>query len=146
MTGPREPTMSCSWSEKRVLVAYTAAGLVVGVLLSIGLVWNYVHRYRWRADGTLSTDAFAGKPRLGDGLDMGSSDLADAGRRRLSRSQKVWIGCQESFPIWLVSGIFGFGTGMIHLRVRCHLRERAKDPERLNYDDSIKWNCPPPVT
>jgi hypothetical protein len=147
MTAPREPPMPRAWSEKRILVAWTTAGLVLGVLLSIGLVWKYVDRYRWRDDGSLNTDAFSSRPRLRESPDVANIDHVDPpGRRRLSRSQKVWIGCQESFPIWFVSGLLGFGAGMIHLRIRRHLRERAKDPERQNYDDSIKWNCPPPVT
>jgi hypothetical protein len=134
--------MSRSWSEKRVLVAWTAAGLVVGVLLSIGLVWNYVGRYFWREDGSLSTGAFAANPRLRHNPSTGSVDLIEPPvRRPLSPSEKVWIGCQESLPIWLAGGTFGFCAGMIHLRIRT--RRRAADPERQNYDDSINSKRPP---
>ena len=131
------------WSEKHVLVAYSGAGLVVGVLLSIALVWNFVDRYAIRPDGSLNT--YPSRPYQNRMVDPGQFELVDhVDGRRLTPSEKVWVFCQESAVIWFVTGLFGFGVGMIHLRVRCRLRNRARDPERQHYDDSV-GRLPPPA-
>jgi hypothetical protein len=135
--------MSRAWSTTRVYFAYTGIGLAMGVLLSIVVVWNYVDRYFWRPDGSLSRDAFASNYKgLRANRDTGGIELVEP-PERLSRTEKAWVGCQESLPIWLAGGCLGLGAALIHLRIRARFQA---DPERQSYDDSIRTNSPPPVT
>jgi hypothetical protein len=139
--------MSRLLNHRRIVLAYSVAGLLAGIGFSTWHFWDSLSAYYRDPDGELTRTARPGKLDLWTDPDTYDACVSFVpGTRPLTFWEKFWIRLPDALPIPFAGVAVGLFWGLVHLKIHEAMADPFGDEQRLDYEDSISRNRPPVST